>query len=445
MTTFAPIFAPPELRSAVDDRAWLAAMLDAERALVDASALAGLVDAAAAPAVAACCRPDLYDLDAILAEARAAGNPVEPLVRAIRTQVGPPHADAVHAGATSQDMLDSAAMLVARRATSVVLGSVDSAAAACARLVETHTDTLMAARTLLQQAVPTTFGLKAAGWLVALLDARAWLAEVRERRLAAQLGGPAGTLSAFGASGPQVLGLYARELELVEPTLPWHTNRVRMAELAGALAVVAGVGGKIGRDVTLLQQTEVGEVREAAGGVSSTMPQKQNPMSSVGAVASARGAAAAASALTGLLVQEHERAAGDWHAEWDALSSALLHAGAAASAAAELLEGLEVSPERMLANLGRSGGLPLAEQATFGLAARLGLRDARAIVSERIVDVGADRTLAAVLAADARVRAAFGEDEIAAIVDPSASLPAIAALVDRALARYAAEMGALTP
>ena len=282
--------------------------------------------------------------------------------------MGPPGADWVHRGATSQDILDSAAMLVASRASRLALDHATAAAAAAVALAEEHRETVMASRTLLQQAVPTTFGLVAAGWLVGLLDATAWLERVRSDGLAAQLGGAAGTLGAFGADGPALADDFARRLGLAQPTLPWHTNRVRVAEVGAALAALAGACGKIGRDITLLAQTEVGEVAEATGsghGVSSTMPQKRNPVSSVLAVSCARGAAAASGVLTGSLVQEHQRAAGAWHAEWDALTSALLYAGGAAAAVRSALEGLEVFPARMEENIDRAGGIVFAEAVSF--------------------------------------------------------------------------------
>ncbi len=444
MTTFAPIFAPPEIRAALDDRAWFAALLEAEQGLANAGAIAGLVPPRAAALVADCCRIDLYDIDAILEEGRASGNPVEPLVRAIRARVGPEGSDFVHRGATSQDIVDSAAMLVASRAIRLILGDAVKAAAASAGLADTHRQSVMAARTLLQQAVATTFGLKAAGWLVALLDARARLGTVQANGLAVQLGGAAGTLSAFGAKGPDLVRLFARELDLAEPTLPWHTNRVRVAELGSALAALAGVCGKIGLDVTLLSQTEVGEVAEATGpgrGASSTMPHKHNPVGSVLAVACARAAAAAAGLLGGSLLQEHERAAGAWHAEWDALSSALLHTGGAAASIREVLEGLEVFPERMRENLDRSGGLALAEQVSFALADHLGRTEAQALVAEASGRVGDGRTLRDELLADERVRNVLGPAELDVVLDPFAALGAVDQLIDRALARHATENG----
>jgi 3-carboxy-cis,cis-muconate cycloisomerase len=361
---FPAIFVPDELAEALADRAWLDAMLTAERALVTAEARAGLVTEAAARAVAGALDGDRYDIDALAADGRAAGNPVEPLVRAIRAAVGDEHGADVHRGATSQDIVDTAAVLVATRARRLIDSEIAAAADACARLAEQHRGTVMAARTLLQQAVPTTFGYKAAGWLVALVDARRALAAVE---LPAQLGGAAGTLAALGERGPDVLRLYAEELELPEPVLPWHTRRTPFAELAGAVSAVVVAAAKIARDVALLAQTEVGEVAEGDGGRSSTMPQKRNPTNAVLADACARHALANAALLVADGVHEHERAAGAWHAEWAALTTALAATGGAAAAIARCLGGLQVDDVRMRANI-TTGTVSEADR--FGIDAR---------------------------------------------------------------------------
>jgi 3-carboxy-cis,cis-muconate cycloisomerase len=345
LTTFGPLFVPDALRDAVSDRAWLEAMLIVERALATASGQPH------AEAIARACTPDGLDVDELCAQGRAVGNPVEPLVRALRERVSGDAARSVHFGATSQDILDSAAMLVARDARVLVVAELDRAATACARLAEAHRDTQMSARTLLQQAVPTTFGLKAAGWLAAILGARDTL---NAAVLPAQLGGAAGTLAGFGDKGTEVVHLFAAELGLVEVELPWHTNRAPVARLAGALAGAAAACAKIGLDIVLLAQTEVGEVAEGLGGGSSTMPHKHNPVKAVLARACARGVRAQVAVLAAG-EHEHERAAGAWHAEWGALSDALALTGGAAWAIAESLDSLQVDAERMLSNM--SAGL----------------------------------------------------------------------------------------
>jgi 3-carboxy-cis,cis-muconate cycloisomerase len=338
---FDALFVPKQLRDAVGGRAWVQAMLDAEAALARAQASAGVIPRAAAERIAACCDASAFDVEQIGEEGRRVANPAEPLVRRLREQAGDA-GEWVHHGATSQDVVDTAMMLVAKRARGLIVEEADGVAAACAKLADDHRNTVMAARTLLQQAVPTTFGLKAAGWLVGVVEARNRLAQVE---LAVQLGGAAGTLASFGGKAVEVLRLFAAELDLAEPPLPWHSNRVRVGELAGALELVAGACGKIALDVTLLAQSEVGELSPPAGG-STAMAHKRNPATAVVAVAAARQAVPRID-----LLDELERAAGAWQAEWATITRALGYAGGAAAATRETLEGLEVNAARMRANI----------------------------------------------------------------------------------------------
>jgi 3-carboxy-cis,cis-muconate cycloisomerase len=378
-----------------------------------------VIPADAASGIAGACRAGELDVAELARGGRAVGNPAEPLVRALRARVGGDAARWVHHGATSQDVMDSASMLVTRSARALILAELDALAAACARLAEEHRSTPMAGRTLMQQAVPTTFGLKAAGWLVGVVDARVRLAAVP---LKAQLGGAAGTLAALGDRGPEVLRAFAAELGLAEPVLPWHTRRVRVAELGDALAAVAAACDKAALDVVLLGQTEIGEVSEVAGGGSSTMPQKRNTTRATIARACARGVHAAAGVLTAG-EYEHERAAGAWHAEWGALSDALALAGGAAAAIRECLDGLEVHADRMRANM--SPGL-VAERVAFALAEKLGREEAHALVSEAFAGGDPRAALASHLDAAA----------LDGLLDPTTYLGSADAFVDRALALY---------
>jgi len=422
---FAPLFAPPELRAAVSARAWVEAMTEAEGALAGAAAAAGLVPAAAAAAIAAA-RPPEPD---VLGEAAlASGNPVVPLVAALREAVGDEHAEHVHRGATSQDILDTAAMLVARRARALIVAELDGVARACAGMARAHAGTVMAGRTLLQQALPVTFGLKAAGWLDATLDARAGLVRVR---LDAQLGGAAGTLAAFGDAGPAVAAGFAERLGLGAPALPWHTARGRVAELGAALAVAAGAAGKAALDLVLLAQTEVGEVRAGSGG-SSALPHKQNPIGAIRARACAERVPPLAALLLGAMAQEHERAAGAWHAEWEPLAQALALTGGAVAALRETLETLAVRPERMRANLEAAGGRLLAERVALALPAA-----ARGAVGEA---AAADGSFRAALLARPEVAAHVDAAALDALLDPAGYLGATAELIDRALARAGREL-----
>jgi 3-carboxy-cis,cis-muconate cycloisomerase len=330
----------------------------------------------------------------------------------------------VHFGATSQDILDSAAMLVSRGALAVIDDELARVEALCAGLARHHRETPMVARTLLQQAVPTTFGYKAAGWLIEVHAARSRLA-VLDKALPAQLGGAAGTLAALGDDALEVLRLFAAELGLAEPLLPWHTNRLVVAELGAALAGAAGACAKIGGDVALLAQTEVGEVAEAEPGGSSAMPQKRNPVGAVLAGACARRTRGYASVLAESVVAEHERAIGAWHAEWGALSGALAYAGGAAAAIGRSLDGLVVDTDRMRSNLELTGGRVLSERLSYLLAGKVGL----AVARESLARAGAQGAslrdeLADVLSAEELDRA----------LDPLGYLGAATAFVDRALA-----------
>jgi 3-carboxy-cis,cis-muconate cycloisomerase len=432
MSAFDGLFVPAELRAAVSARAWLEAMLDAERALTDAGAAAGTVPQHVATEIAAACDPERFDFEQLVDEGRAVGNLAEPLVRALAGSVGAEAARYVHRGATSQDIVDTAAMLVSRRALALVLAEADDVAAAAAALARDHRDTLMVARTILQHAVPTTFGVKAAGWLTAVVEARGRLEQVSRERLAAQLGGAAGTLAGFGDNGIALLDLYAGELELPAPTIPWHTNRTRIAELGAALALTAGVVSKIALDLVLLAQTEVAEVAEGHGaGRSSTMPQKRNPIGSTLARANARLAAAHATVLVGSLEQEHERAAGAWQAEWAALAGALAHTGGALHALAGALESLEVDATRMRQNLDLTGGLVMAERVSFLLLEQLSRAEAQEIVRDA---ASSETSFRDALLADPRT--GLEPAELDAALDPSTYLGSSAELVDRALAFY---------
>jgi 3-carboxy-cis,cis-muconate cycloisomerase len=435
---FDGVLARGRVREAVDDRAWLQAMLDVEAALARAEARAGLLPAEQAEEIARACRAERFDPAALGEAAAASGNPVVPLVRALGAVLSGPAAAAVHHGATSQDVLDSAAMLVAHRALGPLLDDLDGAAAAAAALARAHRTTLMAGRTLLQQALPVTFGVKAAGWLVGLDEAAARLEVVRTTRLAAQLGGAAGTLAALGPAGVQVLGAFARELGLAEPVLPWHTVRTRVADLAGALGAAAGVAGKVARDVVLLAQTEVAEVREGGPpgrGGSSTLPHKRNPVAAVAALAAAEQAPGLVATLLAAMVQEHERAAGPWHAEWRPLTELLRTTGSAAAWLRDCLERLEVDPERMRHNLDRTGGVLLAERVAAALAPALGRQAARDLVERASAEaLATGRPLAEALLDRPEVRDRPGPEELATLLDPSGYLGSADTFVDRALA-----------
>ncbi|WP_230421306.1 3-carboxy-cis,cis-muconate cycloisomerase [Actinomadura soli] len=345
-----PVRAGTEAEAATSDLAYLTAMLDAEAALARAQASLGLVPADAAGTITTAADPGRFDLADVALRARGAGNPVVPLVADLRRLAGTA-GEHVHKGATSQDIVDTGAMLVAARTRRVVLAHLDRALDALAGLAARYRDTPMAARTLGRQALPTTFGAKAANWLMGCLDARERLAAVI---LPVQLGGPAGTLDAYGDRALDLVAAYADETGLACPVLPWHTRRTPVVDLAAALALVAGALGKIATDVWLLSQSEVGEVAEAAGagkGGSSSMPHKRNPALSTLIRSAALQVPAQVQVLLAAQAAPHERPAGEWHAEWQPLRECLRLTGGAAETAADLVDGLEVSTELMRADL----------------------------------------------------------------------------------------------
>ena len=434
---FAGVLSRGAVAAEVGDAAWLRALLAAEAALARAGATAGLVPPEAAARIDAVCRrladggdPDVLDPAALGHEAAASGNPVVPLVRRLEAAAGPEAGRWVHRGATSQDVLDTALVLVARRAVGALLVDLAAAARAAAGLARRHRASPVAGRTLLQQALPTTFGLKAAGWTVALDGAADRLVRVRDG-LPAQLGGAVGTLSAMDGRGLAVLEAYAAELGLAVPVVAWHTLRLPVADLAGALGTAAGVLGKVALDLVLLAQTEVAEVAEGAPGRggSSTMPHKRNPVAAISARAGALRAPGLVAGLLAGMSQEHERAAGAWHAEWEALSDLLRCTGSAAAWLRDALEQLVVDPDRMRGALDASLG---AEAVAGVLTPPLGRARAHDLVA------AATRTadLRGALLADPDAAAHLSPERLDALLDPTAHTGEAVALVDRALAAH---------
>ena len=411
-------------------------MLEAEAALVAAQAEVGLVPADVAERIARARRELDPDVSALGEAAAEAGTPVVPLVKDISAVLCDADADYVHLGVTSQDIVDTAMMLVVSRNLQEIRVQLEACAEVAADLAANHRRTVMAGRTLLQQASPTTFGLLAAGWLSGLGSAADQLLDVRENHLAVQLGGAVGTLASLDDRGLAVLAAYASGLGLAEPAVPWHTERSRVAQVAGALGAAAGVAGKIARDVILLSQNELGEVREAhrpGKGGSSSLPHKRNPVTAVTVSALALQAPGLVATLLGAMPHELQRAAGAWQAEWAALADLLDVVHGAAESLRECLSGLEVDAERMRANVDASGSRLLAEALSTALQPTLGRRMAQRLVtaaSEEAVATGVP--LADVLAG--RPEVSLSRKEIEAVLDPMGYLGAAEAFVERALA-----------
>ncbi|WP_329612226.1 3-carboxy-cis,cis-muconate cycloisomerase [Streptomyces brevispora] len=462
-----PVRAGTAVEEATGDAAYVRALLAAEVALVRAQASLGHAPAGAAAAIAsAAAGAARFDARSLAVRARSGGNPVIPLVADLTAAVAeeaPEAAAHVHRGATSQDILDTATMLVASEALRLILADLDRTAAALARTAAGHRDTPMAGRTLTQHAVPTTFGLKAAGWRSLILDASARLTAVRSS-LPAQLGGAAGTLAAFSAfahsgspeprpdasvpdasfsgsaatrdTGARLVEAYATETGLAAPALPWHSLRTPVADLGGALAFASGALGKLAADVLLLSRTEIGELSEGTGGSSSAMPHKANPARAVLIAATARQVPALAGILYGSLVAEDERPPGAWHAEWQPLREALRGVGGAADAAAALAEGLRVHPGRMRENLGITGGLIASERLVAALSDMIGRTGARAAVTSAAVRAVRDGTeLHEALRQEPALADVLSDDRLRALTDPAGYTGSSGILVDRALRR----------
>ncbi len=418
-------------------------MLDVEVALADALAEAGMIPVSSVPPIRAAARVEFYDVAALDAAAVTAGNLLIPLVQALRHRVADVDAVAaghVHWGATSQDVIDTALVLHLRDTVAAVLASLDLAANGAADLARRHADTPMAGRTWLQQATPTTFGAKAAGWLDGLGGARARLAVALDDALVVQLGGATGTLSSLGPAGPAVAAALAARLELRVPDMPWHTERGRLVAVACALGMACGTLGKIGRDLALLAQTEVGEVSEPSAegrGRSSSMPHKRNPVAAAMAVAAAIQAPGLVATMLAAMPQEHERALGGWQAEWDTLPALVDLAARSAAAMADTLPELVVHDDRMRANLDAAGGVARAEGLVAALAPHVGRGDALALVEHACAAALAQgRALAEAAAAEPRIRDLLDPAAIDQALAPDAFAGSGRVFVDRVLARW---------
>ena len=425
-----PVRAGSVAEQVTGDAAYLRAMLDVAAALARAQARVGMIPGGAAQAITdAATGP--FDVADIARRARESGNPVIPLVADLTAAVADLDADAayyVHLGATSQDILDTATMLISQRVLNLIRVEVDRSINALTQLARAHRTTTMAARTLTQQAVPTTFGLKAAGWRSQLVTARTRVGELADG-LPVQLGGAAGTMAAFAAWPPSpdqdaallLPSAFAAETGLTEPLLPWHALRTPIADLASVLAFTTGAFGKIAADVLVLSRTEIAEISEGATGGSSAMPHKRNPVHAVLIASAARRVPWLAAELFGSLVAEDERAPGAWHAEWEPLREALRLTAGAAEHCAVLLETLHVDPERMRANLRPE---LTAEHVAIGLTPHLGRDRARAIAARHST---ADELRALPELAD------VSTSDLVRLTDPDAYLGVAASLVDRAI------------
>jgi len=434
-------FTTPEMDALCSGESHVERMLNFEGALARAEARAGIFPPEAADQIAAACRVELFDVPRLYRDAAIAGTLAIPLVRALTEAVEGDGARYVHWGATSQDAIDTATMLQVGAGLDLLVARLLDVGRACAAIAERHRRTPMAGRTLLQQALPITFGLKAARWLGLVTRQIARLQGLHAEAVVVQFGGAAGTLASLGDRGIQVMTGLAEELGLGVPEGPWHAERDRVGEIAAALGVVAGGMAKIATDLVLLAQTEVGEVAEAAApgkGGSSTLPQKRNPVDATMALASARLALGQVPVILAAMAQEHERAVGGWQAEWSALPDLFRFTDGVVERVRAAVAGLEVDAARMRANLDLTDGLIVAESLTTALAATLGRGEAHHLVQAACGRATAGGTnLERAALDDAAIRAALSPEQIGAALDPSTYLGSTDAFIQRALDRFA--------
>jgi 3-carboxy-cis,cis-muconate cycloisomerase len=433
------LFGDSEVSAYLSDRARLQAMLEVETSLAEVEGELGVIHRQAVAVIQAAAQADRFDLGALAAAAAGDGNLAIPLVRQLTHAVEAIDRDAaryVHWGATSQDVIDTGLVLQLQGAVPPIIRYLDRAAAAAAAHARRYVDTPMPGRTWLQQSTPITFGVKAAGWLDALSRQRNALADALEQARVLQFGGASGTLASLGEHGAAVAERLASRLGVRAPVMPWHAYRDRLAYFACALGVTCGTLGKIGRDVSLLAQTEVGEAAEGRSGGSSAMPHKQNPVGASVAVAAAIRAPGLVATMLAAMPQEHERGVGGWQAEWTTLPDLVLLTAGASRAMATVMEGLQIDVTRMRTNLESTDGLIASEAVAMALAGYVGRSDAHGIVELAARRARETRsTLIEVLAADPAVTRHLTREDLERHLSPERYIAAARALVERVIGR----------
>ena len=441
MRLFDKLFRYEAIDRIFSDREYLQSLLDFEAALARAEAKAGVIPSADAQIIAAACHAEQFDFEELATQAALSGNVAIPLVKHLTALVATQNKDSarfVHWGATSQDAMDTAVMLQLRRALEVVDQDLARLAGTLASLADKYRATPVAARTWMQQALPTTFGFIVAGWLDAVLRHRSRLSELRARNLALQFGGAVGTLAALSGRGPVVARALSEELQLPLPPIPWHTHRDRIVEIAAALALCTGTLGKIARDISLHAQTEIAELAEPASdgrGGSSTMPHKRNPVTCAAVLAAAQRMPGLVSTMLSSMVQEQQRALGAWQAEWETLPEIVCLSGGALHHLAEMLAGLHVDEQRMRRNLDATHGLIFAEAVTMALGNRLGKTPAHLLVESACKTARAgNRHLKDVLREDPGLHGHLSPEDLEGLFDVRNYLGSAEEFVRRVLA-----------
>nr|WP_314581978.1 3-carboxy-cis,cis-muconate cycloisomerase [uncultured Pseudomonas sp.] len=438
-------FTQEPMRRIFSDQGRVQGMLDFEAALARAEAAIGAIPTEVVNDIVAACDASLYDFDELSIAIGNAGNSAIPLVKALGKQIAARNETAeryVHMGATSQDVMDSGLVLQLRSAVGLLEQDLANLADALAQQAQRHAGVPMSGRTWLQQATPVTLGAKIAGWLGSITRHRQRLKELKPRLLCLQFGGASGSLAALGEMAFPIAESLARELKLNLPDQPWHTQRDRLVEFAGFLGLVAGSLGKIGRDISLMMQTEAAEVFEpaAAGkGGSSTMPHKRNPVGAAVMIGAATRAPGLVATMLSAMPQEHERSLGLWHAEWETLPELCCVVSGSLQQALAVIPGLEVDAQRMLQNLDLTHGLVLAEAVSIALAQRMGRDAAHHLIERccrRAVEQG--QHLREVLGAEPEVTAQLSSQALDNLLNPTQYLGQSKRWVKRAVADHQA-------
>ncbi|WP_249671956.1 3-carboxy-cis,cis-muconate cycloisomerase [Pseudomonas abieticivorans] len=440
---FDAYFTSSAMREIFSDSGRVQGMLDFEAGLARAEARVGLVPHTAVAPIEAACKAELYDFQALGVAIATAGNSAIPLVKMLGKQIAAQSPEAeryVHLGATSQDVMDTGLVLQLRAALQLLDADLATLGDSLARQAHRYATTPLAGRTWLQHATPVTLGMKIAGWLGAITRSRQRLQELKPRLLSLQFGGASGTLAALGDKAMPIAEALADELNLSLPDQPWHTQRDRLVEFASALGLIAGSLGKLGRDISLLMQTEAAEVFEPSApgkGGSSTMPHKRNPVGAAVLIGAATRVPGLVATMFAAMPQEHERSLGLWHAEWDTLPEICCLVSGALQQALLFSEGLEVDAARMLKNLDLTQGLVLAEAVSIVLAQRLGRDTAHHLLEQCCKRAVAEkRHLRAVLGDDPAVTAELSADELDRLLDPAHYLGQANTWVERAVAEH---------
>jgi 3-carboxy-cis,cis-muconate cycloisomerase len=434
------LFTTEEMRAIFSDQRRIQAMLDFESALARALARTGMAPGTIVAPIESKCNAKLFSMETLAQQAALAGNLAIPMVQQLTSLVTKSDEKAggfVHWGATSQDAIDTGTVLQLRDALELTDQALAKLCDVIAKICEAHRSTLIAGRTWLQQGPPVTLGLKACGWLAAVERHRERVREIGKRVLVLQFGGAVGTLAALGTQGPAVAAALSEELKLTLPSLPWHSHRDRFAEVATTMGLLVGSLGKIARDISLMAQTEVSEVAEAAApgrGGSSTMPHKRNPVGSAVVLAAAIRVPALVSVMLTSMVQEHERGLGGWHAEWETLPEICTLTAGALAHLTQVLNGLEIDAAKMGANLEVTRGLILAEAIAVALGEKIGRMPAHKLVEKASKRASENsQPFQDVLMEDAEVRKHLSARDIQCLLEPKNYTGSAEAMVQQVL------------